>query len=499
MARCLLLSVSFTPLGIVIPILLLPLLLPGCAFDPSGIPDRFRDAGSFTDAVTFDGAGGDAAGADAALCETGYDLVDGQCINTRMVPCAPLSASELPANAEEVQVDVEITFTEGEGWSEPTPCSWVCISGYVEDSGKCFPEQGWLLGWSHRIGLTTDHEKISADLVHFPMAVFLKAGNGDTSRVFDNIGDNPLRLAITDDAPSPSQYYVEIDHWDSTAGLGVLHVGRPGDLLPSTANKTLYLYYDNDQEENTAFVGFAGSQAAIQVWNEDFRGVWHMAEPTGAAVINSTATADVNGTPVNAPVQASGRIGHALSFSGPGPDQYVLIERRLTATTDNWTLHAWINPAVLPQGPSNAAIIAYNGTDSGGYGMSVGNAGSGGSNFQAIYGSVGGGAGWIVSGYVLSSADTWYHVAITRSGGTTRFFVNGQQTHNESSVAPVAVPDRFTLGGQLNRDGDPHPPRRYFNGRIDEVRISSTARSLAWIIAEYHSGQDTLFTYGPEE
>ena len=39
----------------------------------------------------------------------------------------------------------------------------------------------------------------------------------------------------------------------------------------------------------------------------------------------------------------------------------------------------------------------------------------------------------------------------------------------------------------------------YFNGLIDEVRISDTARSPAWIKASYNSENDTLLTYGAME
>ena len=39
----------------------------------------------------------------------------------------------------------------------------------------------------------------------------------------------------------------------------------------------------------------------------------------------------------------------------------------------------------------------------------------------------------------------------------------------------------------------------FFNGIQDEVRISSTARSAAWIAATYDSLWDTLLTYGSEE
>jgi len=39
----------------------------------------------------------------------------------------------------------------------------------------------------------------------------------------------------------------------------------------------------------------------------------------------------------------------------------------------------------------------------------------------------------------------------------------------------------------------------FFNGIIDEARVSNVARSTAWIKATYESGRDDLIAYGSEE
>ena len=39
----------------------------------------------------------------------------------------------------------------------------------------------------------------------------------------------------------------------------------------------------------------------------------------------------------------------------------------------------------------------------------------------------------------------------------------------------------------------------HYDGKMDEVRISSTNRSAAWLKATYNSLYDTLLTYGDEE
>ncbi len=39
----------------------------------------------------------------------------------------------------------------------------------------------------------------------------------------------------------------------------------------------------------------------------------------------------------------------------------------------------------------------------------------------------------------------------------------------------------------------------FFNGLIDEIRVSNVARSAAWIKASYNSGNNSLVSYGSEE
>ena len=75
------------------------------------------------------------------------------------------------------------------------------------------------------------------------------------------------------------------------------------------------------------------------------------------------------------------------------------------------------------------------------------------------------------SGNTTLAADTWYHIALVRSSGTTKVYVNGAldgasnyvDTNNYGSTKPVRI------GGTI-ANGD------YFNGHIDELRISTNAR-----------------------
>ena len=71
-----------------------------------------------------------------------------------------------------------------------------------------------------------------------------------------------------------------------------------------------------------------------------------------------------------------------------------------------------------------------------------------------------------------ASANTWYHVAVCRSGTSTKLFIDGTQagsTYSDSTVY-TQPNDHCILGGYYNSvDYD-------FDGYIDEVRISKMAR-----------------------
>jgi hypothetical protein len=70
--------------------------------------------------------------------------------------------------------------------------------------------------------------------------------------------------------------------------------------------------------------------------------------------------------------------------------------------------------------------------------------------------------------------DTWYHIAVSRSGSSWRLFVNGTQegsTVTYSGDATAGIANRTTIGNDAV-----NPSVTQWNGWIDEVRWSKTAR-----------------------
>ena len=108
-------------------------------------------------------------------------------------------------------------------------------------------EAAWLDGWGKRVKLTID-DGLTA-LTDFPVTIHISSSSGtnnkDLSFVFDELLSdvNRLKIAVTG-SDGTTQYYVEIEDWDTVSEDAWLHVKVP--LHP----ETLYLYYDVTQDDN---------------------------------------------------------------------------------------------------------------------------------------------------------------------------------------------------------------------------------------------------------
>ena len=346
----------------------------------------------------------------------------------------------------------------------------------------------WLSGWKKRIKLTSDSTKIDADLTHFPMTVFLKPGNGNTAKVFDEVGGNKYKIAITDDSDPPIQYYVEIEHWDATNKVGVLHFGKAGEILPSTANKVFYLYYDNTKPDNTTYVGDIGSTPAQNVWDSYFKNVFHLRDLTTSTVKDSTINA-ITGykKEANEPIEIDGKVGKAQNFDGvndyidvndityPGVPFTIEAVFKINSKTSAEMIFNDRNPA---NSGSNVAVQYGTGTDTFICWANAGESGVWSRTYPAV--------------------NTWYHIAFVvpfSSGvGSRLIYFNGvDDTDYKGSLAAAPWNPSKSLGRR------PVGNTYFWNGSIDEFRISNTNRSSAWIKATYHSLFDSLLIYGAEE
>lgn len=158
--------------------------------------------------------------------------------------------------------------------------------------------------------------------------------------------------------------------------------------------------------------------------------------------------------------------GNALAFDGSGD---VVVTPIATSYIHNFTMETWVNPASA----SIQTIFAY-GFDNGQVGNGV-----------ALY--ILNGKLYVQYPQVPGSFDLgvkvdlnrWSHVAMSRSGGIVRVYLNGQALAVTGNANPNGITGEIRLGG--------HTGVRFLNGKLDEFRFWSPARTAAQISSNYKS------------
>jgi len=140
---------------------------------------------------------------------------------------------------------------------------------------------GWLSDWAKRVTVTVNASQLtdSNDLTWFPVMLELGTSVGmtgdDVSCIFDEVGDNWQKIAVTT-SDGETELYVEIEKWDDANEQAWLWVSKTGWVIDSETDTTLYLYYDSTHADNDTYVGDPGSTTAQNVWDSNFKFVSHM-------------------------------------------------------------------------------------------------------------------------------------------------------------------------------------------------------------------------------
>lgn len=331
----------------------------------------------------------------------------------------------------------------------------------------------WPNGYRYRRTITVDHTKCGAsDSTNFPVLVsgaysyLATAANG--GRVQNSSGYDVI---FTSDAAGRSKLNWEVEQYTASSGAVVYWVQIP--TVSHSADTAFYLFYGNaaiasDQSNRTA------------TWDSGYALVYHWGTPSSLSLTDSTSHANT-GTNDNAVTAASGLIGGAGSFA-TSSSQYVTFSTVSSGTSG--TTSAWIKP--------NGQSGSFN------FGPIIGNSGS--SNIDPIqvsgstdtsFGYSQGSGG--VSHTVSSMTGVWHYLVSVRNGLTVTLYLDGTQVASASLQSNESA--LLQCIGRRNSGG------LYYNGLIDETRISTTLRSADWILAEYNnqSSPSTFYSVGAEQ
>jgi hypothetical protein len=325
--------------------------------------------------------------------------------------------------------------------------------------------------WTNRKTVTIDHTKVTGalNLTNFPMLFSVTDANLKTVANGGSVGkvDGTDILFTAGDGITKLNH--ELESYNPSTGQIVAWVRVP--TLSPVSDTVIYGYYGNASASN--------QQNGPGVWDSAYRGVYHLKETltsSGQTVADSTSNGfqGLSMGTWNGSQQAGGKIGGGLRFDG-GSDSLDL--KNLAFSGGTYTVSFWTNPA------SNSGYIFDSYTaqrlvvDLGDY-VPVPNA-------LGVYDN----GAWLALSTGLSPAQWVYVTLVLNSGaGTITGYVNGTVTGTAAySVITSHSNEAQSLGsGALNY--------AWFNGILDEFRLSTSARSADWILTEYRN-QNTPATF----
>ncbi len=333
-----------------------------------------------------------------------------------------------------------------------------------------------LIGWSHRLLLRIKDDYIDGALTDFPLCVQI-AGNTDIGGDALSTGYD-IRFTAADGVTELS---FERESFAVAGGeaTGVFWAKVPS--LPTTG-AYLWMYWGN--------ASAADASDPDAVWDTDYAAVYHMADATTSTILDSTANANT-GTKKGGgePVEATGKVGKGQDFDGA--DDYV-DANGLDSYADGKTaigIGCWVKFSA----PKAAAAIL------GWWWNHAGHLRLDGAKLLFSFSNAGGDVS--VTSPLGYDDGKWHLVTGTYDAGAgsdnVRLYVDGQLVAVATTTGALVSPEPFNIGSINNLMTGTYN----FDGLIDEVRISSVARSAAWLKFEYHNMADAdgCLEWGEEE
>ncbi len=323
--------------------------------------------------------------------------------------------------------------------------------------------------WQFRRKLTIDNTTdtlgvTSEELTDFPVLVTLDSDRVDYSETQDAGQD----IRFTDSDGTTLLDY-EIDTWnesgDSTVWVRVPTVDEDDDT------DFIYVYYGNSEADD--------DQDAENVWDSNYKLVTHMSESSGT--VSDSTSNDNELTRNNATGFSSGQIGATQDFNGS--NAYFTCPANNFTSTPPVTMEAWAYFDTNQSGSDYDYVFQGSGYTSDMFLIARTNSGG----FYYIDASA------VRTGPALPTAE-WIQITIVFNTSTdyVDLYYNGEEVAVAQNTQVVPPNTNCSIGRYT---GASH----YMDGKIDEIRWSSVARSAAWIKANYLTQTDAFLTYGSEE
>jgi hypothetical protein len=330
----------------------------------------------------------------------------------------------------------------------------------VPSDGTVFVKKSSCWNFSEKIFLNTtvSGAGIENNVYNFPLLLRLSKDNFDFSKAMPS-GEDVYFTKI-----DGTRIDFEIERWDPQAQLAEIWV-KIDTVAGNTSKQYLIMFWGNSNSIVNS------NPAAVFDTSDGFTAVWHLSQPNGKTISDATING-IHGEAVST-TTANGAIGLAQSFDG------ISSHIQTPETGDNklnfpekgsFSVSAWVKTNILD---SSYQGILYKSNFQ--YGLQI-RPENNWEFFTFVEND-----GWENTNYT-ATAHTWHFLTGVRIGTQQYLYLDGTCVDSSISfVSSTLSKDTLThleIGHCLNGGLEPD---RYFDGTIDEVRISRVATSPDWI------------------
>lgn len=333
--------------------------------------------------------------------------------------------------------------------------------------------------WSNNHKITIDNTLVSGstDLIDFPI---LLTESNLLSTLLSGADSAGADLRFSEDIDGKQRLAHEVVSFDGSTAVIFVKI----NTLSYNSDTDIYVHWGNG---SASALNRAEAFGMEQVWY-NYTVVYHLQEAvntTAGGYKDSTLSAfHATGTSM-ALTEVTGKFGKAQDFDGSA--DYIKYAAR-PSNDGTGTIQAWFNPDVVAT--TDQWIVTS---------MDEGSVNADGPNMRmdldtnsyvAVHTETGGSPDQVRGGTSLS-ASTWYLGHVQSTGSAYNVFLNGSAesetiTHGTDSgewYDDHLNSDNLVIATGIRSSG----AFQYFNGQIQEVRITTTVLSSDWIATEYNN------------
>jgi len=349
----------------------------------------------------------------------------------------------------------------------------------------------WDVSWSNRRRLVFDNSGQGQNLDNFPVMVKLDSGRVDYG-VMQSGGED---IRFLD--PDRSTLSHELEMWNES-GESVLWVTVPR-IDAGSASDYIWMYYGN--------TAVSDSQDVQGVWDDNYMLVWHMHDqPLGGAddISESSRNLSLPDTGIGTSQgmvsgnRTIGSVGYGMTFNGSNQAIVPLSPNPgfFHDTFSNKMVTVWLKA----DDTSGTQTIFEEGGSTNGFYLGIDPDGANPDKVRVV--SQNSNIIREVSSDAIDTLSYHYVVGAFSSSQTLTLYVDDvfSSFFNPTGYTSIGTHSGEPgVGFSPDSDAAETSGGGYFEGVIDELRISNAVRSADWIAAQYLSMADSLISFGIEE